>query len=541
MYKIKLIVLLVVIASQHISLAQVIFQSSTLPIILINTNGQEIPDDPKIIGTLNIINNDTGQLNRITDSPNEFDLKVAIELRNQPNEWASNKASYSLELKDNLEVDTAVSLFGMGKEEDWVLHGPYADKSLIRNYLTFHLWNKTGRYGSDVQLCEVVINNDYKGVFVFMESIKRDDDRVDISKLNSDENTGDDLTGGYIFKIDKASTSSDVKSWTSSIPPQDAQDENQVITFRIEYPKPEDISTQQLTYITNYVNKFEQALAGSNYTNGDLGYRNYLDVSSFIDYSILTEMSRNVDGYRQDTYLYKDKDSKEGKLIIGPPWEFNFAFGNTDYCQGGDVQGWVMDFNSVCSSKDELNPFWWKRMMEDQSYVYSFKSRWQSLRNGAFQTSKILFTIDSLATILAVPQQRNFEKWPVLGTYIYPNNYVGSSYQDEIDYLKTWITERLAWMDTTIDLIEVTLDTKASSDQTISIYPNPSKKILNVSSQKQIIGYQILDQTGKILLKATIEEINTTVINFTDQSKGLYYIQLTFVDGSHQSRSFIKN
>ncbi len=540
MGKIKVLTVILSILSITRILAQVDFQSSNLPIVIINTNGVEIPDDPKIIGSLNIINKSTGLPNKITDTPNEFNLNVAIELRGQPDEWTLNKASYSMELKDNLEKDTAVSLFGMGKEEDWIIHGPYADKSLIRNYLTFHLWKKTNNYGSDVQLCEVIINNDYKGVFVFMESIKRDDDRVDISKLNTDENTGDDLTGGYIFKIDKASNSVDVKSWTSPIAPLNAQDDSQVITFRMEYPKPEDITTTQFNYISGFVTDFEQALASEDFTSAENGYSNYIEALSFIDYALLTEISRNVNGFRKDAYLYKDKDSKGGKLVMGPPWEFNFAFGNTDYCDGGLVEGWVMDFNETCEKKDELNPFWWKRLMDDPGFALSFKTRWQTLRNGPFQTSKILFTIDSLATVLDAPQQRNFQKWPILDTYIYPNNYVGTTYQDEIDYLKTWITERMAWMDTAIDLMDIVLETSQKDQHIFSIYPNPASDFINIKTQNEISSYQIFDQSGRVVIASNMMNNHTALVDLTFIPKGLYFLTIKFADGTSLQKHFIK-
>ena len=124
------------------------------------------------------------------------------------------KKQYALETQDDLGNNLNVPLLGMPAENDWILYAPYSDKSLIRNVLAYKLSWDVGRYASRTRLCELVLNGDYRGLYVLMEKIKRDKNRVDISTLNPDEITGDDLTGGYIIKIDKSAGES-VRGWYS--------------------------------------------------------------------------------------------------------------------------------------------------------------------------------------------------------------------------------------------------------------------------------------------------------------------------------------
>ena len=295
---------------------------------------------------------------------------MGIEFRGASSQGFPKK-SYRLETWDENNEDINVSLFGLPEEEDWILHGPYSDKALMRNILVYDLSRDIGRYASRTLFVDVTINNQYQGVYVFMESLKRDGDRIDINKLKEDENTGEDLTGGYILKIDKLAGSNlgegynDLNSFVSSYEPPNASN-NQDIFFLYEEPDAEDITVAQKEYISNYISDFEDALSSENFTDVDTGYPAYIDVASFIDFFILNELANNVDGYRLSTYMHKDKNEK---LRMGPIWDFNLAFGNADYCDGGSTNVWAYKFNDRCSNDFWLVPFWWERLMQDPTYV----------------------------------------------------------------------------------------------------------------------------------------------------------------------------
>ncbi|MDC0204689.1 CotH kinase family protein, partial [Flavobacteriales bacterium] len=194
-----------------------------------------------------------------------------------------------------------------------------------------------------------------------------------------------------------------------------------------------------------YIDSFEYALNGPNFADTSIGYSKYIDVNSFIDLYIINELSRNIDGYRLSTYMYKDRDDNGGKLIMGPFWDYNLAFGNSENCSGGITSGWEVSGNCAIN-----NVFWFERLLEDDNYHEKLKSRWEYLRERSFHQDSLFSFIDSIALYLNDAQQRNFQQWPILGTYVWPNYYVGNTYQDELNFFKTWISDRLIWIDNNI-------------------------------------------------------------------------------------------
>ena len=190
MHSNKLISLL--IALQFITFASAQLSSSNLPIVVVTTE-DEIPDEPKIEGTIGIIYDTNGGINSINDSFNYHSSNLAIETRGNSTQ-GFDKKTYSLELRNLADEDTSVNLFGMGGEEDWILHAMVIDKSQVRIPMSFHLAQRMGQYASEFKYVELILNGDYRGIYILVEKIKRDDDRVDIAKLDEDDLAGDSLT-----------------------------------------------------------------------------------------------------------------------------------------------------------------------------------------------------------------------------------------------------------------------------------------------------------------------------------------------------------
>lgn len=508
------------------------FETSNLPVVKIDTEGREIVDEPKINAAMGIIDNGPGNLNHINDPFNDYDGRIGIEIRGSSSQMFPKK-QYAVELWTAAGQDTSASILGLPEEEDWILYAPYSDKSLIRNVLTYKLGADMGWYAPRTRLCEFYLNNQYKGVYVLTEKIKRDKNRVDISTLNPHENSGDDLTGGYIVKLDKYDGATEGLGWDSPFyPPNKAN--NQVVHFQYHYPKEDEITSEQRFYIENYITEFESALKGPYFRDSQGGYRDFIHIESFIDFAIINELSRNVDGYRLSTFLYKDKNSKDDKLYIGPIWDFNLAFGNADYCEGGSTTGWAWDFNNICNGDFWLIPFWWKRFLRDPEYVIQFQNRWTELRNGLYSNETIMNYIDSLVSVLDEPQQRNFNKWPILSEYIWPNNYVGNTYSNEVTYLKSWISDRLSWLDFNIAGLEVITDLEddLTVKYAISIYPNPNNGKFHIHFNHNIesdLDFSLHDNLGKIIFhrKLTFNEINDHFINSGQLSAGIYFVKIS--------------
>lgn len=412
---------------------------STLTSFSINTSNVQIIDEPKIDAELTITTN--GQIVHTGD--------VGIELRGSSSLFFPKK-SYGMETWDSEGMDINVSLAGMPEEEDWILYGPYSDKTLIRNMLIYDLSRDMNRYASRSQLVELNINGEYNGVYVFMEKLKRNEQRIDINKLKPDENSGEDLTGGYIIKIDKNDNGgyNPQNSFESVYSPNNSS-MGQKIRFLYEYPDAEDITTQQKDYISTYIANFESVLASDDFTDPTNGYAAHIDVDSFIDFFLLNELSNNVDGYRISTYMHKDKNEK---LKMGPIWDFNLAFGNADYCDGGETNVWAYKFNERCPDDFWEVPFWWDRLMEDPAFVTKLKDRWNALRGSSLADASILGKVDGYIKSLtdAGAVQENFNRWPIFGTYVWPNNFIGNSYSEEMAYLKQWVSARTLWLDNAI-------------------------------------------------------------------------------------------
>ena len=422
---------------------EIIADEDKIPLVTINTNGVAIPDEPKVDADVTL-----AEKGEIT-----FTGKIGIEIRGSSSQMFPKK-SYGFETRDINNEDIDIPFLGFPEEEDWILYGPYSDKSLMRNKLIFDLARDLGGYASRTEFVDLNINDSYKGVYVLMEKIKRDAFRVDINKLKGDENTGEDLTGGYILKIDKTTGTpgGELNSLNSFVSPHAPMNgtAGQTIAYQYEYPKSEDITAEQRTYISDYVTQFENALASDDFMDMDLGYNAYIDTDSFIDFFLLNELSNNVDGYRLSTFMYKDKNEK---LKMGPIWDFNLAFGNADYCEGGETNVWAYKFNERCSADYWLVPFWWDRLLQDPSFVVKVQSRWAELRGGVFAEGAILSKLDDYTNTLdkAGALDTNFESWNIFGTYIWPNNYIGTSHDDEIGYLKGWVSDRLNWLDQAIE------------------------------------------------------------------------------------------
>ncbi|SVA57769.1 uncharacterized protein METZ01_LOCUS110623 [marine metagenome] len=436
----------------------IILDGFNLPIILIDTYGVEIPDEPRIPASMGIINNESG-VNYIDDPFNDFDGSITIEKRGNSSQW-QGKTPYRFETVDDEGENSNVELLGMPAENDWVLYAPWQDKTMIRNVLTYQLSNEMGRYASRSRHVELYLNDEYRGIYVLMEKIKRDGNRVDISKLNPDEITGDDVTGGYILKFDWFYTGDNIGGFESEF-------DNMIYNYH--YPKPSDIVPEQEAYIEEYINEFETIMMGTDYTNDSTGYPSMMNVESFVDFILLQELAKNVDAYRLSTYIYKDKESVDNRLTAGPVWDFNHGFGNCDYGETWEVDNWLLEYNP--EGGDQM-AFWWELLWEDLAFQHKAAVRYTELRQTIFSEEHIYSIIDSIADYLGPAVDRNFARWPLLGNYIWPNYYVFDTYEEEIDYLKSWTAQRLAWMDSDI-LLSLDPSPIAAGFRLNGPFPNP--------------------------------------------------------------------
>lgn len=504
------------------------FDSSDLPIFVINTDGAAIiPDEPKIGAYMGIIYNGEGVRNYMTDPFNVYSNKIGIETRGSSSQGFPQQ-SYGFETRDINGTPKDTIVLGMPEERDWILYAPYTDKTCMRNILSYDISNKMGHYASRTKLCELVLNGQYQGIYVLMEKIKADNNRVDIAKLQPTDISGDQLTGGYIVKIDKT-TGNGGEGWTSGY--QASSGTN--INYLYHYPSSANIMPEQQVYIQTYIDSFEDALAGPNFTDPILGYMNYASINSFIDYFILNEISKNVDGYRISTYLHKNKESNGGKLKMGPVWDYNLGWWNADYCEGDLSTGWAYQFNDICGGGLDV-PFWWARFLQDPSYTTQLRCRWEELRETTLSINSLDQFIDSLATYLDESQERYFTKYPILGQYVWPNpSPLATDYAGEITALKTWINDRIAWMDVNVPgICDAKLNEQDLISNNLNVYPNPFND--------QITATLYLTKTEKVSIElCSVIGEKILVIDGKECSAGMNIIDIQVTDKELQNGLYL--
>ena len=405
--------------------------TSDLPLMVIETQGKAIPGTgstslASALITLIDVDPQTGRAALLGDTVN-YNGRGGLRDRGSST-GDQPKQSYAFETWGQTRDDANVSLLGMPAESDWVMFAPYNfDRALIRNPLIYSLSNQIGRYAPRTRFVEVYLNegagsvssSDYVGVYVLMEKIKRDEDRVDIVPIERTDNTLPAVTGGYLFKIDR----SDPGAATFNAAGQ---------TINWVQPESNEVSSAQRTWVTQYFNDFANALNGPNFADPVNGYAKYIDVDSWIDHHLLNVLALNVDALRLSTYFYKDRD---GKLEFGPIWDFDRSMESTDgrddnpnrWRGGGD-------------GTDYFNYPWWGRLFDDANFWQQYVDRWHELRRGALSDQNIDDLIDSLAGQVRESQARNFARWSSVSPRF-------GGWPGEVDNLRRWLHERTAFID----------------------------------------------------------------------------------------------
>ncbi|HCE57302.1 MAG TPA: hypothetical protein DER09_05735 [Prolixibacteraceae bacterium] len=507
---------------------------SNLPIVLIDTEGKNIPNEPKISARMKIIDNSTNQ-NKITDPANGYDGFIGIELRGASSQSYPQKP-FAIETRDAQGNNLNVSLLGMPDENDWVMLSNYNDKSFMRNVLGYKMFDALGNYAPRTRYVEVFLNGEYQGIYLFGEKIKRDKNRVDIATLKEEDIEGEELTGGYIFKIDYWN---DWDSWESPFSPINHPDFD--IHFIYHDPDWDELLPQQKNYISNFVSDFETILYGSNYTHPTDGYSKWIDVESFIDYFIVNEISRNNDGFKKSRYFHKDKN---GKITAGPVWDFDWAWKNINECyifKATDGSGWsykVNDCNPWVKS-----PGWMIRLFYDSDFRNNTKCQYNDARAGVLSDENLSFWIDSLYNEVKEAQVRHFGKWKILGLNVGAPEVDAQpkTYDGEVEKLRQWIATRLNWLDR--NMIGTCTSTNIISELTnnseIRIFPNPVSEKLNVVSEKQLLEIRIFNNTGNQVFRNNMFKSTTEQVDVSGFAPGLYILQLNTADGCTYSQKLI--
>ena len=405
-----------------------ILTDSNLPIVVIETDGGvTIPDEPKVLGTMRIIWHPDGARNYLTDLDSaqflNYHGRIGIERRGSSSQQFQKKPYGLTTLQDDNVSNNNVSILGMPKENDWILNSLAYDETGMRDVIAYELSERIGQYAPRRVYCEVMINGDYKGLYVFMEKIKVDKHRVNIEKMGDTCNAYPEVTGGYIIKADK--TNGDPVAWTM----QDYGSGwwQSYTDFIHHYPKPEDITNAQHNYIHSVFLDLESK-SHSHDISTDQGIPSIIDIPSFVDFMMIAEFSSNVDVYSFSTFFHKDRN---GKLRAGPVWDYNLAFGYDAFGNRSRYDVW--QFNN----SDNNGPRFWKDLFDTPTFRCYMAKRWNELidEGQPLNYTEVNARIDALDSLLTESIGRDNQRWHKMTNH--------ASY---VNQMKTWIQQRINWL-----------------------------------------------------------------------------------------------
>jgi CotH kinase protein/Lamin Tail Domain/Fn3 associated/Chitobiase/beta-hexosaminidase C-terminal domain len=407
--------------------------TSDLPVVVIhNFNRGRPPANERVPAFFQVFEPGTNGITVLTNAP-VMTSRAGISVRGSSTEGMP-KASLRVEFRDEFDEDRRVSFLGMPEEGDWVMYGPNSfEPVLIHNPFMHDLSRAIGRYSPRTRFCEVYLvtsgtnqvqSTSYNGVYVAMDRIEVGGDRVDLGSLEPENLTEPSITGGYLMKVDR-------------LDPGDSGISAAGLTIGLVEPKESELEeparAPQMSYLRRYLNDFSTALNGVGYANPVTGYRAYVDVPSWIDHHLLNTFAFNVDALRLSAYFGK---RREGKLEFGPLWDFDRSLGSTDG-RDSDPRTWMSQFGD--RGTDFFNYPWWGRMFTDLEFFQAYVDRYHELRSGLMSDAELALRVDGLASQVRLAAVRDWARWG--------GSPRASTYQGEVNLMKTWIRARTGFMD----------------------------------------------------------------------------------------------
>lgn len=423
-----------------------------LPLVIIDTGGQELPGAPNgeedyygeelyttaedgtdfINVQVTVIDNQAGN-NHPSDTP-DFTTASQFRIRGHASRHFE-KSPYLLKFIDEDGEDNPISVMGMGAHNEWVLNGPYLDKSLIRNYLCYNLAGEIMEYAPNVRYCELIVDGDYRGLYLMLESITSGDD----CRLNLRSNVRDSSITGYLLRLDRTveeevGSTRDIYTYME-----------RMIFVRddeaIRYPGKNRLTEELAREIELEYSAFEKALYSYDYDTEEYGYWNYIDVDNFVDYFIINEFTRNVDSGRYSTYLYKELGEKY-KLCV---WDFNNAMDNFPDDE-------ITTENFALSDR-----VWYDMLFRDEEFAERVIERYWELRRTVFSDEYLNRYIDETLEWLGPAIDRNTERWRESieeWEPLTPEERNVYSQEEAVDQVRHWLHERGEWLDENIQALQ---------------------------------------------------------------------------------------
>lgn len=398
---------------------------SELPVLMIDTGGQQIFKETTIWAEVAVLDSPTGE-NDIMGQADAI-LTATIKYRGASSYSRFDKPQYRVKFyREESGKSLDYDLFGMGADSEWVLNGPFLDKTLLRNYLVYTLAGEVMDWAPGCTFCELFLDGVYQGVYLAVEPVGAGVERLDLNPFG--------LVSGatpYIVKRDREDTEVNVLHTYGETAGYTGQQ------LSVDYPGQSNLTEQQRQWIEQDISQFEEALYSDYFDDPDIGYAKYIDVDSFVDYFILNEFALNNDASALSTYAYKELNGKI-KLCV---WDYNNAFNNYQW------------FTMNTDEFHMIDSYWFDRLLQDRAFVDRINQRYQELRQGSMSNSHIQQILDTGLDTLGDAVDRNFSVWGYSFMHNMLNDEPGEperdirSYEEALQQLTTTIEERLAFLD----------------------------------------------------------------------------------------------
>lgn len=388
-----------------------------IPVIRLTAQGPIVDKDNYVDGTITVLDPE-----KLYSEVTEFSADMGIRGRGNST-WSWPKKPWKVKL------DSKASILGMPADKEWALLANYSDRTLLRNIVAMKLSEMCGfSWTPRIRSVEVYLNNEYQGVYTICEHKKISSSRVNIDVVEEDVSAGEALEGGYYLEVEEAQDA-EVCWWTQMGVP-------------MMFSDPEEPNAAQEAYVKNYISEFETVLQGSKFADPETGYAAYLDLKSFIDFYIVQELTKNVDGnMRKSTFITKERGKKMEMYHL---WDFDLTMGNCGYFNGtvgnGPENFWVKDYDS----HSNYGGGWYRRLFQDPAFVDKVQARWNELKP---QLETIPDFIEAQAMALDPAQKHNFQRWSINESVDWVRFPSLGSYEAEVEYLKSFYKERLKWLD----------------------------------------------------------------------------------------------
>lgn len=424
--------------------------STHLPLVVIDTGGVEIPgrayfDEEnnwarvvttaedgadRILAHMDIVDHED-TYNHAGDEPT-ISSQIEIHVRGRSSRHF-DKHGYALRLVTESGENNPQRVLGMDAHHEWVLHGPFLDQTLMRNYMWYNIGGEIMDYAPNVRFCELILNGTYQGVYVMLENLTAGSDGA---RLPLSVSAKHNSFNGYLLQLNGGSETKRQLTNQFSFYAKRTR-----YPMEIVYPGANSITPEMATAISKDFSDFEKTLYSFDYNWEDWGYKRHIDVQSFVDYFLITELTCNSDVGSFSTYMAKGIDGRYRMYL----WDMNSCCDN--------YQESAMDLHNFKSQ----HILWYQMLTKDEDFTEAIIQRYYQLRQSYFDPNYLCDYIDAVAAYLGPAVERNYEVWG----YTFGEDYTLHdppsrdlhSYEEALEQMKGFLRERIAWMDENIEIL----------------------------------------------------------------------------------------